>query len=179
MNTSPKVTSEVTLDNSFVGETIQVCVVTRDYRKTMEGLTATGIGPWRVYTFGPENVTDLTYRGESAEYSMKLCLAFSGAMMWEIVQPLIGPNIYEEFLESHGEGVHHVALNCDDMDWEARLAEFDKRGFKMIQSGRWMGVVPYAYFETEGATSTTFETFHIPADFAMPEPEEWFPGPPP
>jgi hypothetical protein len=33
-------------------------------------------------------------------------------MMWEIVQPLTGPNIYEEFLDRHGEGIHHVAVDC-------------------------------------------------------------------
>ncbi len=38
MTANPKVTSEVTLDTSFLGNTIQVCVVTRDYQRTMEGL---------------------------------------------------------------------------------------------------------------------------------------------
>jgi len=177
--TTPQVTGEASLDNSFLGETMQVCVVTRDFRKTMAGLTKTGIGPWRVYTFGPDTVTDLTYRGQPGRYSMKLCIAFSGSMMWEIVQPVEGPNIYEEFLEAHGEGIHHVAFDCNGMAWNERIAMLESRGFAMIQSGRWQGKVPYAYFETEGETTTTFETFEIPADFVMPEPEEWYPGPPP
>ncbi len=61
MTANPKVTSEVTLDTSFLGNTIQVCVVTRDYQRTMEGLVKAGIGPWRVYTFGPDTVTELTF----------------------------------------------------------------------------------------------------------------------
>lgn len=179
MSEQPAVTGEASLANSFLGETMQVCVVTRDYQRTMEGLAKAGIGPWRVYTFGPETVTELTYRGKPASYSMKLCLAFSGAMMWEIVQPLEGPSLYEEFLEAHGEGVHHVAFDCGGMTWEERLAHFAERGFEMIQSGWWQGKVPYAYFETEGDTTTTFETFVIPPDFVMPEPEAWYPAPPP
>jgi hypothetical protein len=42
-----------------------------------------------------------------------------------------------------------------------------------------MGRVPYAYFATEGDVSTTLETFLIPDDFEMPEPDEWYPAAPP
>lgn len=174
----PKVTGATTLSNSFLGDNIQICVVTRDFRRTMEGLVRAGIGPWRVYTFGPDTVTDLTFRGKPAKYSMKLCIAFSGSMMWEIVQPVTGPNIYDEFLAKHGEGIHHVAFGCNNMPWPERLKAFADHGYAMIQSGRWLGKVPYAYFETEGDTTTTFEIFDIPADFVMPEPEEWYPAAP-
>ncbi len=166
------------LPANIVGETIQVCVVTRDYQKAMEGLAKLGIGPWRVYTFDAETCTDLTYRGQPADFAMKLCLAFSGAMMWEIVQPLKGQTIYDEFLEAHGEGIHHIAVDCGGLDWEDRIKAYAERGFQLIQSGKWQGVVPWAYFGTEDATTTTFETFHIPADFEMPEPEAWYPAPP-
>ena len=179
MTRLPSATGANTLSNSFLGDNIQICVVTRDFRRAMEGLVRAGIGPWRVYTFSPETVTEMTYRGKPARYSMRLGLAFSGAMMWEIVQPLSGPSIYEEFLERHGEGVHHVAFGCNDVPWQARLKAFADHGYAMIQSGKWQGQVPYAYFETEQDTTTTFEIFAIPPDFVMPEPEEWYPAPPP
>jgi hypothetical protein len=179
MTNLPAVTGANTLSNSFLGDNIQICVVTRDFRRTMEGLVRAGIGPWRVYTFGPETVSELTYRGEPANYSMKLCLAFSGGMMWEIVQPLTGPNLYEEFLEKHGEGVHHVAFGCNNIPWQERLDAFAAHGYQMVQSGLWQDRVPYAYFDTEADTTTMIEIFDIPADFVLPEPEEWYPGPPP
>jgi hypothetical protein len=99
--------------------------------------------------------------------------------MWEIVQPVEGPTIYDEFLEQHGEGVHHVAVDCNGLNWEDRLRAFADHGYEIIQSGRWMGRVPYAYFATEGDVSTTLETFLIPDDFEMPEPDEWYPAAPP
>jgi len=173
------VTSETTLSNSFVGETIQVCVVSRDIRRTMEGYVKLGIGPWRVYTFSPDTVINATYRGKPEKYSMRLALTMTGGTMWEIIQPLDGPSIYKEFLEAHGEGIHHVAFNCPGMSMEQRDAEFAKRGAKLIQSGVWRGVVPYAYYETEGLTTTTFETFIIPTDKPLPDPEEWYPAAPP
>lgn len=175
----PGVTGANTLSNSFLGDNIQICVVTRDFQKTMEGMVRAGIGPWQVHTFSPDTVRDMTYRGKPADYSMRLGLANSGSMQWEIVQPLTGPNIYEEFLEAHGEGMHHVAFNCNDVPWEQRMKDFADRGYSMIQSGVWQGIVRYAYFETEGDTTTTFEIFDYPADFVFPEPEQWYPAPPP
>ena len=144
----------------------------------MEGMVRLGIGPWRVYTFSPETVSGMTYRGQPAAFSMKLCLAFRGAMMWEIIQPLDGASIYYDFLQAHGEGVHHVAVGSP-LPWAERVAEFERRGFRNIQSGTWRGVVPFAYFETEGATSTTFEVFDLPPDSVLPAPEAWYPAPPP
>ncbi|MEZ5668836.1 MAG: VOC family protein [Alphaproteobacteria bacterium] len=179
MTALPTVTSENTLSNSFLGSNMQICVVTRDFMRTMEGLVRTGIGPWRVYTFGPETMTEITYRGRPSRHAMKLGLAFSGSMMWEIVQPLAGPNIYEEFLDAHGEGIHHVAFDCNHIPWPEQLKAFADRGYTMIQSGLWQGKYPHAYFETEGDTTTTFEIFQVPADFVWPEPEQWYPGPPP
>ncbi|MGD9536290.1 MAG: VOC family protein [Alphaproteobacteria bacterium] len=174
----PKVTGENTLSNSFLGDNIQICVVTRDFHRTMEGLVRTGIGPWKVFTFSPETVTEMTYRGKPARYSMRLGLTYSGSMMWEIVQPLTGPNIYEEFLERHGEGIHHVAFGCNGIPWQDRLKAFADHGYQMIQSGKWLGKASYAYFETEGDTTTTFEIFDWPPDFVPPEPEEWYPAKP-
>jgi hypothetical protein len=175
----PTVTGPNTMSNSFLGDNMQICVVTRDFRRTMEGLVRTGIGPWRVYTFGPQTVSDLTYRGKPASYSMKLGLAWSGTMNWEIVQPLSGPNIYQEFLDAHGEGIHHVAFRCDGLPYAEQIRSFEARGYKMIQSGVWQGKVAYHYFETEGDTTTTFEIFERPDGFELPEPEEWYPAPPP
>lgn len=166
------------LDNSFLGNTMQVCVVSRDLHRTMEGMVRLGIGPWQVHTFSPQTVDDMTYRGAPAETTFGLALAFSGTMMWEIVSPVSGPSIYDEFLEQHGEGIHHVAVDCNGADWETRLAMFADHGYELIQSGRWKGRVPYAYFGTEGDVSTIIETFILPDDFALPEPDEWYPAAP-
>lgn len=171
------VTGPTTLSNSFLSETIQVCVVTRDHHRTMEGMVRAGIGPWRIYTFGPETCTELTYRRRPERFRFKLCMAWTGAMFWEIVEPLEGPSIYEDFLEHHGEGVHHVAFACGDLPWAEQVRQFESRGFPCIQSGKWLGIVPWAYFGTEAATTTIFEIFDIPKDFAMPEPEAWYPAP--
>ncbi len=166
------------MPTNILGETIQVCIVTRDHLRTLEGMTRLGVGPWRIYTYDKQNNTDLMYRGAPEDFAMKLCIAFSGKMMWEVVEPLHGRTIYHEFLNDHGEGIHHVAVDCAGLSWQERLAGYKDRGFDVIQSGSLKGEIPWAYFGTEDAISTTIETFTIPDGFEFPEPESWYPAPP-
>ncbi|MEM8806136.1 MAG: VOC family protein [Cyanobacteria bacterium P01_G01_bin.38] len=176
---SIQVINEATLSNQFLGDVIEICIVTRDYRRTMEGLVRLGIGPWRVYTFSPETVTEQTYLGEPAEFSIKVCFAQAKNVIWELMQPLSGPTIFQDFLDKHDEGIHHIAFDCGDKPWEERLQEFESRGFRLVQSGKWVDKNAFAFFATEDATTTIFETYFFPVDFEYPDPEEWFPAPPP
>lgn len=171
--------SEPELGHSFLGNLIEVCIVTGDHQRTMEGMVRLGIGPWRVYTFDAATVAERTYHGESADYAIKVCFAEAANVTWEIMQPLRGPTIFQEYLDEHGEGIHHVAFDCGGRSWEERLASFAERGFAPVQSGRFAGQNSFVFFDTEGATSTTFETYSFGEQFCWPEPEAWFPAPPP
>ena len=62
--------------------------------------------------------------------------------------------------------------------WESRIEDFLQRGFAPVQSGRFAAQNPFVFFDTEGATGTTFETYDFEAEFSWPEPDEWFPTPP-
>lgn len=179
MNELPEVVSATELSNSFLGKLIEVCFVTADHRRTMEGLVRMGIGPWRVYTFDSTTVTDRTYHGEAADFAIKVCFADVGDMAFEIMQPLYGPSIFQEFLDKHGEGIQHIAFDCDEQPWEQRIAHFTERGFPLVQSGKFMDANAFAFFDTEEATGTVFETYSIPPGFVWPEPQEWYPAPPP
>ncbi|WP_198542281.1 VOC family protein [Mycolicibacterium peregrinum] len=171
--------SATELSNSFLGKLIEVCFVTADHRRTMEGLVRLGIGPWRVYTFDSTTVTHRIYRGEPADFAIKVCFADVGDLAVEIMQPLYGPSIFQEFLDTHGEGIQHVAFDCGEKPWDQRLGEFTGRGFELTQSGKFMDANAFAFFNTERATGTVFETYSIPAGFVWPEPEAWYPAPPP
>ncbi len=83
------------------------------------------------------------------------------------------------FLDEHGEGIHHLAFDCNGAPWQQRLEMFSEHGFTRTQSGRWLDQNSSSFFDTEVATTTCFETYHFPDGFAYPEPERWYPGPPP
>ncbi|KAF3400443.1 hypothetical protein DPV78_005330 [Talaromyces pinophilus] len=158
--------------SSFLGNAIEICIVTRDHKRTIDGLLRLGIGPWKAYTFTPENTTNQTYRGAPAQFTLKVCFAQGASVVYEIIQPVSGPNIFSEFLDKHGEGIHHVAYDCHGIPWEERLAGFKERGFELAQSGSWQGRNHFAFFETEGATTTCFETYFFPGDWVDPLADE-------
>lgn len=145
----------------------------------MAGLVRLGIGPFRVYTFAEDNLAAPTYRAESSPFSLKVCIATNDHLTWEIMQPVTGRTIMREFLDAHGEGIHHVAFDCNGAPWQQRIANLTARGFAPTQSGRWRDQNSFCFFDTEAATTTCFETYQFPDGFVFPDPEEWYPGPPP
>lgn len=155
----------------------QVAVVVRDLDAAMERYwTQHGIGPWDVYTYGPERMGDrMTYRGEQRPYVMRLALAFVGPTMYELIEHVEGPSIYQEHLETVGEGLHHFGYYVDDID-EA-IASMADRGYALLQSGRGFGLHgdgAYAYFDTAGDLGCIVEAIEMPS--AMPEPEYRYPS---
>lgn len=160
------------LPAGFLGQLVQVCVVTRDYRSKIEGMLRTGIGPWSVFTFSPDTCTDLTYRGASAELIFKVCVAEAAGMRWEIIEPVSGPNIYSDFLDQGAEGVQHLLFDCNGHTWEGKVAAFERAGYACIQSGRWLGRLDFAYYATESAIGTVIEIVNFPPNWQRPEPEE-------
>jgi methylmalonyl-CoA/ethylmalonyl-CoA epimerase len=175
----PEVIGEFALSNAFLGNIMEVCIVTQDCYRTMAGLVRLGVGPFRVYTFDHTTVTNPTYRGEPNSFSLRVCFATNAGLTWEIMQPLSGRTIMREFLDTHGEGIHHLAFDCNGAPWDQRIAMFAERGFKTSQSGRWVDQNSFCFFDTEAATTTCLETYHFPDDFVYPEPEEWYPAAPP
>ena len=158
-----------------IGSIDQVAVVVRDLDASMKKYVEEfGIGPWSVYTFSPDWIR-MTFRGQEQGYAMKLALAQVGEMMYELIEPVQGPNTYEEFLNEHGEGLHHLGYFVDDID--TAIDQMEKAGYSLLQSGRGFGANDdgaYAYFETEDALGHIVEAIEMPPE--MPPPERTYPG---
>ena len=165
------------LPNSLIGETRQICIVTRDLDACIHSYAdRMGIGPWWIQEYAAPELFDTHFRGEPGRFSMRLALAWTGDLNWEIIQPLEGPSIYHEFLEAHGEGLQHAAVLLEDtgLDWDACVAEFESRGFAPVMGGRW-DKVRFCYFETEDALKTTIELVFRPKGYVRPAPLRWYP----
>lgn len=156
----------------FLGTLRQVCVVTDDYRRTIDRMGGAGLGPWSIYSFNSRTCTDLTYRGRPADFSFKVCLADVSGLVWEVIQPISGGNIYSDFLASKGEGVQHLLFDCNDLSWAEKTAALEAAGYMCIQSGRWLDRLAFAYYATEDAIGTVLEIVDRPPDWRRPEPEE-------
>ncbi len=155
----------------------QVAVVVRDLDRAMERyVNDLGIGPWTVYTFSPDWIQAMTFRGQEQGYTMKLALAQLGPVMYELIEPVEGPTSYHEFLEERGEGLHHLGYFVEDID--AEIARMGLKGFTLLQSGRGFGkdgTGAYAYFDTEHAFGNIIEAIELPAGGELADPERIYP----
>jgi hypothetical protein len=57
-----------------------------------------------------------------------------GGVQLELVQPVEGPSVYRDWLEEHGEGLHHLNFLVDDVD--QAVAALAKQGFPSMQGGK-------------------------------------------
>lgn len=84
------------------------------------------------------------YRGEPSDASAKLAFIRLENITIELIEPVGDHSTWSEFLETKGEGVHHIAFNVRDMN--DRIREFGKREIPMVQRGGW-ATGEYAYMD--------------------------------
>ncbi len=133
-------------------EIIQVGILVKDVAEAAKRLEKLiGIGPFEILE---PDYRDLTYRGKTGRFKIRLALAKAGPIQIELMQPLHGETICDEFAKRKGYGLHHLGIKTDNM--EQSVKEMRKRGFQVIQSGNRPGV-KWAYLSTEDQTDVIFE----------------------
>jgi len=103
-----------------------------------------GIGPWAYVT---NSGTD----PQGNEIESKLAFAYLGDLELELIQITRGKILHSEFLEEHGEGLHHLGFFVDDTDGEA--ANLVKQGAEILiqRPGQWI------YLDSGGPGGVIFE----------------------
>jgi methylmalonyl-CoA/ethylmalonyl-CoA epimerase len=138
-------------------ETIQIAIVVRDLEASMRTYVHEyGIGPWDVYSFGPENVTDMREDGRPVERSWRLAISQVGQVQWELIEPLDEESVYARFLAEKGEGLHHVGVAVPDYD--ETVAAQAERGNGVLLGGEYKGI-RFAYLDTVGDLGLVTEIF--------------------
>lgn len=140
MDSSPLM-SDVDLD--------QIGLVVHDLHAVTQELTRLfGIGPFRIFEWPVEGIDpQATYHGQPADFRLLLAFAKVGKTQIEVIQPLEGENVFSDFLQERGPGLHHVRLNTPDFD--QGVASLMESGIENIASGT--GVhhgSKWAYFDT-------------------------------
>ena len=85
------------------------------------------------------------YRGEPTEARAKLAFFGAGSLSIELIEPVGGPSTWQEFLDAHGEGMHHIAFHIDDMEGQVEMLA--GKGMPAVQSGDYTGGC-YAYIDS-------------------------------
>lgn len=78
------------------------------------------------------DVLGMAFEGteEVAEQKVRVAFFNVGDSRIELLEPTTPDSPVAKFLESKGEGIHHIAYEVDDLD--AALARFKKEGVRLI-----------------------------------------------
>ncbi|NYT25148.1 VOC family protein [Alcaligenaceae bacterium] len=128
-----------------LGAIMQVAYIVEDLHQGMKEYAAKyNIGPW----FYTDNYValDATYRGQPTDLSMKLCLAFSGHMSFELIEVNDTPSVYQETFRQRGAGFHHLGLACADFD--ADFKKYQGMGYEPAFCATNVRGARIAYFDT-------------------------------
>jgi len=135
----------------------QVGVVVRDaVASAREFSRIFGMGPW---TFFDSVVEGGTLHGEriaDGSSCVRLASANLGALEFELLQPVYGRSSHREFLETCGEGIHHISLGAID-DHDRFVSALSGYGIELEMNGISSGVVPFSYMGTQRQLGTIFE----------------------
>lgn len=75
------------------------------------------------------------FMGKPSVATAKLAFFQLDNITIELIEPDDHASTWREFLETKGEGIHHIAFNVEDMD--SRVKSFTASGIPMVQHGGW------------------------------------------
>lgn len=127
----------------------QVAVIVRDIERAAKAYAALfGMPVPQIIETAGFDEAHTHYRGEPTGARAKLAFLNLGPLQLELIQPLGGPSTWQEFLDQHGEGIHHIAFRVSGMD--DRLARLEQSGIPTVQRGDYKGG-RYAYVDGQPA----------------------------
>lgn len=136
----------------------QVGVVVKDVEKAAEFYSSTlGLGPFTIYEFVPEKHW---YMEEPSHVKFKMGKAMWGHLELELLQPLEGRSLHEEFLRTHGEGLQHLGINVRDYD--EVFSKMIAQGFQPLMRAEtyvetYKGYLRACYFDTRSVGGVILE----------------------
>jgi catechol 2,3-dioxygenase-like lactoylglutathione lyase family enzyme len=84
------------------------------------------------------------YRGKPSDAKAKLAFFTMDNLQIELIQPLGGKSTWQDFLDAHGEGIHHIAFQVKGIDGVEK--RFELQGNPTVQRGGWDGGA-YSYID--------------------------------
>ncbi|MCM8900353.1 VOC family protein [Caldicoprobacter algeriensis] len=135
-------------DKNILGNRVitQIGIVVRDIEAVLQAY-ADFFGvekPQWFWTAGYEEA-HTEFCGQPSQARAKLAFFDMGSVQLELIEPDENPSTWREFLDKHGEGVHHIAFVIKDMD--GKIKKLEQNGMSLIQRGDYDGG-RYAYIDT-------------------------------
>ena len=135
-------------DKIILREVLHICIVVRNVEKTARVFAEMfGIGPWRIREIHTPSSKGSVH-GKPMSYTCKFGHARVGSIGIELAETVEGDTIYQEFLEKHGEGIHHIGFHTLP-PFEAELEKWKKLGIKPLQRSTGDPEEGWSYMDTQ------------------------------
>ncbi len=124
----------------------QVALVVRDIEKTAGNYAELfGVAMPEIIYGGSYEETHVEYKGKPVKAEYKMAFIKMGLLQLELIEPNDEPSAWRDFLDNHGQGVHHVAIHVGDV---CQTLDFLKsKGVRLLQKGEFSGG-SYHYADT-------------------------------
>jgi len=94
---------------------IQVAIVVEDIEKAAKKWADLfGVVVPEIEIHGRIEGQILEYRGEPADYKIKFVAIEAKGFVIELMEPIEGQSTFQEFLDKHGQGVHHLGFEVGE-----------------------------------------------------------------
>lgn len=126
----------------------QVAIVVKDIEKAGQAWAALlGIETPEVSIAESHFSRPTLYEGKPTDARAKLAFISMENIQIELIQPLGGKSTWQDFMDVHGEGIHHIAFAVKDINGIEK--RFATQGNPTIQLGGWDGGA-YSYIDGTG-----------------------------
>jgi methylmalonyl-CoA/ethylmalonyl-CoA epimerase len=133
----------------------QICIVVKDIEKTAaEYADFFGVKKPSISMTGPREETHAEFKGAPTDARAKLAFFRFKNITLELIEPVGGPSTWKEWLDTHGEGVHHIAFNVRDT--KGKVKALESKGVKLVQRGDYRGG-QYTYLDATGPLKIVLE----------------------
>lgn len=124
----------------------QIAIVVHDIERSIDRVShAFGMAKPEIIITDTVDKARTNYRGASSPAQAKLAFFHLGQVDLELIEPVGGPSIWQEHLDTKGEGVHHIAFAVPDT--AAAVTALKEQGMADVQHGYFEGGM-YTYVDT-------------------------------
>lgn len=137
-------------------EMVQVGIIVKDIEKSARhwsNLLGEGKVP-DIFLAAESKQNPTEYHGKRTSASARLCFFQLDNITIELIEPVGGPSTWQEFLDSKGEGIHHIAFNIKGM--KTYIKSFEDHGIPMVQHGGW-DTGEYSYMDGSSSLALIIE----------------------
>jgi methylmalonyl-CoA/ethylmalonyl-CoA epimerase len=145
------------MDTGFLGNNVitQIGIVVADIEKSARDFARfLGAPIPSIIETDPAEKAQTQNRGSPTAARARLAFIRCGGLDLKLIEPDREPSTWREFLDQHGEGVHHIAFVIKDMDNRVRTLQAE--GHALLQKGEYTGG-RYAYMDTSRTLKTIVE----------------------